>query len=261
MEPSINPHMNLESFNTFVSDCCDQAAAILDQYYFQDDLDIKSKEDESPVTIADRKVEQMLREKITQAFPDHGIIGEEYGNDHADREWTWVLDPIDGTKSFITGAPMFTTLIGLLHNGEPSFGAIFQPTLRQLCIGDNQTCLFNGKPVHCRDRDSIESATVLASAVDQLHHQDKPRNFYTLMNRAGIFRTWGDGYGYLLLATGKADVMLDPIVNPWDILPVLPVIRGAGLKVSNWLGQNGPWTSCIASVPGIADEIITQLNS
>jgi myo-inositol-1(or 4)-monophosphatase len=188
------------------------------------------------VTAADRGAEALMRDLITKAFPTHGIIGEELGNERADAEWVWVLDPIDGTKSFISGVPLWATLIALLHQGQPVLGAIHQPVLRQLVIGDGAATTLNGRPVHTRATTRVADATFLTSDHLNLAKYQNGPACDRLLAQAKLCRTWGDGYGYLLVAGGWADIMVDPVMNPWDIAALVPVIRGAGGTISDWHG-------------------------
>ena len=221
-------------------------------------MDLKS--DDSPVTRADKEAEECIRNLIQKEFPNHGIIGEEFGQDNEGSEYTWVIDPIDGTKAFITGSPLFTTLVGLLYQDEPILGAIHQPIVGLSCIGNNTKTFLNGEPVHCRRTDQLEEATVLASSIRTADQYQNGEAFTKLAKTARLFRTWGDGYGYLLVATGQADVMLDPIMNPWDVLPVIPVIRGSGARIGNWQGGEDHWDSAIAATPDLFDSVVEQLN-
>ena len=153
-------------------------------------------------------------------------------------EHVWVLDPIDGTRSFAAAAPLFGTLIALLHHGQPVLGAIHQPVLRQLLVGDGRETTLNGRPVRVRATPRIEEATLLCSDVlTPAQHQDGGA-FAALCRRARLLRTWGDCYGYLLLATGWADIMCDPIMNPWDVAALIPVVRGAGGVITDWQGHD-----------------------
>ena len=209
----------------------------------------EAKADRSPVTEVDRGVERALRELIHQRHPDHGIIAEEFGNERADAEWVWVIDPIDGTKSFITGVPLFVTLIGLLHRGEPVLGAIDQPILRERCVGNGTVTLFNGKPTRVRACSDLRNAVVTTSGMETIAGQPFERGFMKLAAASRFTRTWGDGYGYLLLATGRVAVMADPILAPWDLLPLIAVLRGAGAVVSDPRGEkvSGPNGAVAAS--------------
>lgn len=197
---------------------------------------VETKADESPVTAADRGAEELLRKRIKARFPTHGIIGEEHGNENEGADLVWVLDPIDGTKSFISGVPLWGTLIALLHEGQPVLGAIHQPLLSQLLIGDGRTATLSGRTVRTRTTTALREATLLTSDTVNLDQRLGAARASALLAAARIARTWGDCYGYLLVATGQADVMLDPIMNPWDIAALVPIIRGAGGVISDWAG-------------------------
>jgi histidinol phosphatase-like enzyme (inositol monophosphatase family) len=252
--------MNTDSFMPFLSELLFQSGEIIKPYFFNRNYSVDRKSDDSPVTKADKEAEECIRKMIQKEFPHHGIIGEEFGQENEESEYTWVIDPIDGTKAFITGSPLFTTLVGLLYKGEPILGAIHQPILGLRCIGNNTTTSLNGKTVHCRSTDRLEDATVLASSIRTADQYQNGEAFTKLAKKAGLFRTWGDGYGYLLVATGQADVMLDPIMNPWDVLPVIPVIRGSGARIGNWQGGEDHWNSSIAATPALFDSAVKQLN-
>jgi len=204
--------------------------------YFRKPIDVERKADASPVTIADREAERVLRERIEARFPDHGIIGEEFGNARDGASHVWVLDPIDGTKSFVGGVPLFGTLIALVRDGEPIVGVIHQPILGQLALGTPEGTTLNGEPCRVRPCSSIADATLLVTDREDVgRYQDRAR-FDALAERARLVRTWGDCYGYFLVATGFADLMCDPIMSPWDIMAVVPVVRGAGGVVTDWHG-------------------------
>lgn len=230
--------MDLTPYRTFLTELAGESGAFLAPLFGQPGLAVELKGDQSPVTAADRGAEELLRRRIAARYPDHGIIGEEYGSDRPDAEFVWVLDPVDGTKAFITGVPLWGTLIALLHQGRPVLGCIHQPVLHQLVIGDGTLTTANGRPVRCRPTRRIEESTLLTSdPLNPGRYQDGAA-YDALARRARLVRTWGDCYGYLLLATGWADVVLDPIMNPWDIAALVPVVRGAGGSISDW--QGGP---------------------
>ncbi len=253
--------MSLAAFRPFAEQLAIESGRFIARHYGQVDLGVEIKADDSPVTLADRGAEELMRALIHQAYPQHGIIGEELGNYQEDAEWVWVLDPIDGTKSFVTGVPLFTTLIALLHRGQPVLGAIHQPILNQLLVGDNTTSTLNGQPVRVRSGRPLSQATVLTSdPLNPEKYQNGPA-YEALIRRARLTRTWGDGYGYLLLASGWADVMLDPIMNPWDIQALIPVVRGAGGIITDWQGRDPvKASSIIAAAPSLHAEIIAALN-
>ncbi|MBA3855077.1 MAG: histidinol-phosphatase [Gemmatimonas sp.] len=212
------------------------------------DVAVELKGDLTPVTAADRGAEELLRRMIKARFPAHGILGEEFGPENIEAEFVWVLDPVDGTKSFVTGVPLFGTLIALLHRGEPVLGCIHQPILGQLMIGDGQTTTLNGVPVRCRATRALADATLLTCDwVSPSIHQSGVA-FERLSRTVKLARTWGDCYGYLLLASGWADIVVDPIMNPWDIAALVPVVRGAGGVITDWQGAAAyPANSTIAA--------------
>ena len=229
--------------------------------YFQQNVAVIAKSDDSPVTIADREAELAMRAYIETNFPEHGIIGEEFGNKNEDAEWVWTLDPIDGTFSFISGIPLFTTLVGLLHHGVPVWGMIYQPILNELVIGNGTETTLNGKKVKMRTCNRLQDAFMVATCTKNIEKYQQQSLYLALEKEVKWFRTWGDGYGYLILATGKADIMLDPIVNPWDIAPMKPIIEGAGGKISDWQGNSVVnAVSCIASAPNLHQEVVEKLN-
>lgn len=253
--------VDLSTYRPFAAELAERSGEFIRPFYRQENLVIETKSDESPVTRADRGAEELMRGMIAEQFPDHGILGEEFGSDRVDAEFVWVLDPIDGTKSFISGVPLFGTLIALLHRGQPVLGVIHQPILHQLLIGDGTTTTLNGKPVRCRSTTKISDATLLTSdPLNPARYQNGAR-YEALAKRAKLVRTWGDAYGYLFVATGWADVCLDPIMNPWDIAALVPVIRGAGGAISNWSGGHAyPADSTIASAtPELHAQVLAAL--
>jgi myo-inositol-1(or 4)-monophosphatase len=239
--------MDLSPYRTFMTELARDSGDFIRPLFRQRSIAVETKADQSPVTIADRGAEQLMRDRISKRYPSHGIIGEEFGSERPDAEFVWMLDPVDGTKSFITGVPLWGTLIALLHGGQPVLGCINQPVLDQLMIGDGTSALLNGSVVHCRDTRRIEDATVLTSdPLTPAAHQ--PGDGYaSLVGRAKLVRTWGDCYGYLLVASGWADICLDPIMNPWDIAALVPIMRGAGGTITDWRGDAPfPATSTVA---------------
>jgi myo-inositol-1(or 4)-monophosphatase len=230
--------MDLTPYHAFLVELARASGDFIRPLFGQRSLAIELKGDDSPVTAADRGAEELLRKLIKAKFPTHGILGEELGPENTDAEFVWVLDPIDGTKSFITGVPLWATLIALLHRGQPVLGCIHQPILGQLMIGDGRVTTLNGAPVRCRPTTRLAEATLLTSDwLNPARHQDGPA-FERLAQSARLCRTWADAYGYLLLASGWADLSVDPIMNPWDIAALVPVIRGAGGVITDW--QGGP---------------------
>ena len=230
-------------------------------YFANHDVAVEMKSDDTPVTIADRGAEELLRERIHRRHPSHGIIGEEYGSENADAEFVWVLDPVDGTKAFITAVPLFGTLIGLLHNGQPVLGCIHQPVLKQLLLGDNEETTLNGRRVRVRETTTLSQATLLSSSTTLQDRYPYGKAFEGMARECRLVRTWGDCYGYLLLATGWADIMCDSYCNLWDVAALIPVVRGAGGVITDWQGNDalkaGP---VLATTPELHAQVIRALN-
>jgi myo-inositol-1(or 4)-monophosphatase len=251
-----------EEFSGFARLLARESGRLIADRFGRESLDVSQKADATLVTEADRAAEQRMRALIRERYPEHGILGEEFGSLDPDAEYVWSLDPIDGTISFVAGCPLFGTLIGLLRRGEPILGVIHQPLLGQLCIGDGTRTWVNDRPVHVSDADDLSSARLLTTDMKYVgEHQDRAA-FDELVRRTGLFRTWGDCYGYLLVASGGADIMLDPIVNPWDVIPLIPIIRGAGGVITSWDGGDPiAGRSVVASNPALHPLVIGTLNA
>ena len=252
--------MNLQSLTPFLQLLSNESSEVIKKY-FRTSVSVESKLDSSPVTIADKLAEEKMREIIAKEFPSHGIIGEEFGSKNPDSEYVWVLDPIDGTKSFISGALSFGTLIALLKNGKPVVGVINHPILNEFLIGDNQDCLLNGRKVEMRICSSINQATLLTTDHLNIGKYQNQNKFDKLTKIVKLYRNWGDCYGYYLLATGFADIMIDPIMSVWDSMALIPIINGAGGMITDYQG-NDPiiGNSIVASSKGIHSEVIKLLN-
>jgi myo-inositol-1(or 4)-monophosphatase len=193
-----------------------------------------------PVTQADQAGEQVMRTLIRKAFPDHGILGEEYGSERSDAEYIWVLDPIDGTKSFISGMPAWGTLIGLMRFGEPVFGMMHQPFIGERFTGDNGAARYRG-PAGDRDL-GVRKCAGLADAIlyttsPRLMNEADRAAFRKVENKAKLSRYGGDCYAYCMLAAGLVDLIIETEIKPHDIVPLIPIIAGAGGVVTTW--ENG----------------------
>lgn len=254
--------MSLEPYRAFMVELAEQSGEFIRPLFGSPGLAVETKADASPVTQADRGAEELMRARITKKFPTHGIIGEEFGSERAEAEFVWVLDPIDGTKSFITGVPLWGTLIALLHRGQPALGCIHQPILNQLMLGNGMTTTLNGRAVRCRATTRIEDATLLTSDPLNPAKYQNGAAYDALVRRAKLVRTWGDCYCYLLLASGWSDISLDPIMNPWDIAALVPIIRGAGGVISDWHGGVAyPASSTVAAAtPALHAQVIAALH-
>jgi myo-inositol-1(or 4)-monophosphatase len=232
-----NDGVNLDPYRAFMIELATLSGDFIRPFFGRAGLRVDLKSDKSPVTAADTGAEELMRGQISRKFPGHGILGEEGGTERPDAEFVWVLDPIDGTCSFTAAVPLFGTLIALLHEGQPVLGCIHQPILGQLLVGDNEAALLNGKPVRTSSVRRIEEATLLTSDPVAIGRPEC-RGYAAMMERAKLARTWGDCYGHLLVATGWADVIFDPVMNLWDIAALVPVIRGAGGVITD--ARGGP---------------------
>lgn len=226
--------------------------------YFKKSFQLERKSDQSPVTNADREAESIIREQIRKHFPGHGIIGEEFGTENEDSEVVWVLDPIDGTKSFIHGIPFYTTLIGILVRNKPEVGIIYAPALDEMVsAATGKGCKLNGEKITTRTCTSLAEATFLTTEVDTFDEYGFGDPFRKLLSSTRLHRTWGDAYGHMMVATGRADLMIDPILNLWDAAAILPVVTEAGGRYFDVFGkpsiQTGNAISCSA---GIADDVL-----
>ncbi|WP_440998586.1 inositol monophosphatase family protein [Fodinibius sp. SL11] len=197
--------------------------------YFNKSFDIERKSDDSPVTVADREAETILREEIQARFPEHGIVGEEYDVHNPDSSVQWILDPIDGTKSFIHGVPLYTTLIGVMVDDEPVIGIIYAPALDELCdAAKDKGARLNGEPCSVRSCDNLSEASFMSTDVYTAAKFGYGDALDALIEKSRIHRTWGDAYGHMLVATGRADLMFDPILNIWDAAPLLTILQESG---------------------------------
>lgn len=251
---------NIIELKLFAKHLSDLSGKII-RSYFRTKITFDSKKDASPVTIADKKAEELMREEIMKKFPGHGIIGEEFASHNEKAEYQWILDPIDGTVSFICGAISFGTLIGLFKNGQPVLGVINHPVLNEYLIGDNYSAELNGEKVQVRNCDSLSNAVLLITDYPNIEKYQDINKFHQLVKKVRYVRGWGDCYGYYLVATGYADIKLDPIMNLWDSAALIPIINGAGGKITDYHGGDPvAGNSIIATSKNIHDEVIKILN-
>ena len=251
----------MQEFLDFASQLA-HASGKLIMRYFRSGVAVESKADDSPVTIADKRAEEIMRERIMRAYPDHGILGEEFGRHNPDAEYQWILDPIDGTKSFVAGTFLFGTLIGLLRHGEPVIGAIHHPATGHLLLGDGERAHCNGELVRVSETRELSDALMCYTDFIDVGRYQNGIAFQRLMGKTRLNRSWGDCHGYFLLATGTADIMLDPIMSLWDIAALVPVVRGASGVITSWDG--GAPLECngiIASNPHLHGQVLRMLNT
>lgn len=224
---------------------------------FSSDVAVDIKADGSPVTAADRAAEAAAREWITARFPEHGIVGEELGVTRPQAKLRWFLDPIDGTASFIRGVPLWGTLAAVALGDEVIAGAIYCPAVEELvCAATGCGAWWNDKQVRVSAVGRLSDAAVLTTDERFARHPDRGIAWRRLAAAARQSRGWGDCYGYLLVATGRAEVMLDPVMSPWDAAALYPVIREAGGVITDWTGNPTAFgDGAIATNAGLAEEV------
>jgi len=237
-----------------------EAGRITLEHFRRDDLVVERKGDDSPVTIADRRAEEHLRERIAEGFADDGILGEELPERPGTSAYRWILDPIDGTKSFIHGVPLYSTLVAVDRDGEPLLGVIRIPALDETvyaAVGRGAWYLVGDrppKPAVVSAAGSLAESLFLTSQVASFDEIGRRDAYDRLQAATRLSRTWGDAYGYLMVATGRAEVMVDPIVSVWDVAAVQPVIEEAGGHFTDWHGRRTIHTSQAAASNGRVHE-------
>jgi len=225
----------LDAAAAFAAELADAARPVIRQY-FRAGVVVDSKADDSPVTIADRTVEKTLRSLIEQRFPDHGIAGEEFGPENLDAEYVWSLDPIDGTKAFITGRPTFGTLIGLLRRGEPVLGVIDCPILDERWVGGPEVpTTLNGGALMAPVSKPLDTAVLTATSPDMFDAHEAAR-FAALKEACGLTLFSGDCHNFGLLALGTIDLVVEASLSDYDYLAPAAVVAGAGGLLTDWTG-------------------------
>jgi inositol-phosphate phosphatase / L-galactose 1-phosphate phosphatase / histidinol-phosphatase len=225
----------LDRFLALAARLADAAGAAI-RPYFRQPLAVDDKPDLSPVTAADRAAELAMRELIEAGFPEHGIIGEEFGRVREAAEFVWVLDPIDGTKSFISGVPLFGTLIALTRGGRPILGIIDQPISRERWVGAaGRATTLNGSAIRCRECTALTTATLFATTPDMFRGPDAAA-FARVSAAVKLTRFGADCYAYGLLAAGFVDLVLEASLKPYDFCAMIPIVEGAGGIATDWRG-------------------------
>ncbi len=231
--------------------------------YFQTNLRPNFKSDASPVTIADQEAEKLIRSLIEKKYPNHAVIGEEYGEEGSEgKSHRWIIDPIDGTRAFVRGVPLYGVLIGLEIEGKVRVGVANYPAMNEMLVAaSGEGCWWNGRrarvsPV-ARLQDALVSHTDTASFA-RYNQGDS----WTRLQQASNFRAgWSDAYGYMLVATGRVEVMLDPVMNPWDCGPFPPILEEAGGYFGDWKGQTTIYAGqALATSQTLLPEVLRVIN-
>lgn len=223
---------------TFLEETIREAGKITLKYFNSRELKVDTKTNDTPVTQADRESEMYIREKIEKYFPEDSIIGEEFGEKKGSNNRTWILDPLDGTKTFVTGVPLYGTMIALEEDGEVTQGAVYIPALNELVIaGRGEGCFWNGSLCEVSTVNKMENATLLTTDDYRLRQIIGHERHSEIFQNVKLFRTWGDCYGHILVATGRAEAMFDPKVAVWDIAPLAVIMEEAGGQYSDFSGK------------------------
>lgn len=218
------------------------------------------KVDKTPVTEADKQAELAMREFLAREYPGHGILGEEFGEQRGDGRYRWILDPIDGTKSFVHHVPLFGTLVALERDGEPVVGVIACHAVGEtVSAARGHGAWLNGERTRVSDTAELEQATVCMTSAARLA-ESEPAGWERLCTRAKMVRTWGDCYGYLMVASGRADAMLDRQMNLWDVAALYPVITEAGGRITTWSGEDRVGDSSIATNGRLHAEVLAVVH-
>ena len=227
---------NLSDLMEFAVDLA-RGAGEITLKYFQRTPETHIKGDGSFVTIADREAEAYLRREIARRFPDDAILGEEEGETKGSSFRRWIIDPIDGTFAFVHGVPFYGVLIGIEQNGEPVLGVVNIPALGEIVYGAKDLgCFYNGSEATVSSTSRLEDTLLLCTDFQACSRYGFGPAANDLQSRAQKSRTWGDCYGYVLVATGRADIMLDPVMNLWDCAALLPIVEAAGGTFTDWRG-------------------------
>ena len=233
------------------------------EYFQSDRFSVEKKSDRSPVTIADRNAEQIMRAEILANFPDDGIVSEEFGEQEGTSGYRWILDPIDGTKSFICGVPLYGTMVGVEFELDCMIGAVYCPGIDEGIYAMTGAGAWHqrgdAEPAKAAVSDCTElsESVMVTSEVLTFDEVDRTRLFKELESQTYVTRTWGDCYGYLLVATGQVELMIDPILNIWDAAAVKPIIEEAGGRFVDWNGDAKIDTgNSFGCCPGIYEQVL-----
>jgi myo-inositol-1(or 4)-monophosphatase len=236
-----------------------QEAGEIAMKYFRQSFEVFRKSDQSPVTIADKEIETFLRERIDRDYSSHGILGEEFDEKFGDGT-RWVIDPIDGTKSFVYGVPLFAVLLGQEVGGEPSFGVAHFPAINETYWGSADGAFLNGTRIAVSQKSSLADSLLLMGSLKAMDAHGNLNAFTELARKAYATRNFGDAYGHCLVARGDAEAIIDPFVNVWDTCAVAPIVTAAGGSFTSLSGEPGHFhANALSCAPGLVNEILDYL--
>lgn len=249
----------------FARDAARRAGEFILEYYQAQDLQVEQKRDRSPVTAADRGAEELLRAAIQSEFPADGILGEEFGETPSQNGYRWILDPVDGTKSFVHGVPLFGTLIGLEHEQECVLGVCRFPALDEVIYAAQgggtwwQRGEREPEPAHVSSIDKLADALFCVTTITGWAKGGHAAKFERLCRESGLTRGWGDCYGHILVATGRAELMVDPVMNAWDAAALVPILSEAGGEYLDWNGNRSIYSGNGVSVNSALKETVLDI--
>ena len=253
----MNP--KLDDLVSFANHLSDESSKIIKKY-FRKSLDVVNKEDESPVTIADKNTELKIRELISKKYPNHGILGEEFKDKDTESEYLWVIDPIDGTRSFIAGHKDFGTLIALLQNKKPIIGIINCPIHEERWVGiDGQQTTMNGQKVNTSNKETLDQSYLSTTGLYMFKNDNFKKSFKIIKDKTKYHRFGGDCYNYGLVASGYIDIVIENMLKIHDYMALIPVIEGAGGKITDKFGKVITFDSDGSVVVSANEKLHTQL--
>lgn len=253
---------DLTDYLSFARETVVEAGALTLRYFQTAEARPEFKGDDTPVTVADRLAEELIRARIREAFPGHEVVGEEFGQSGSGSSHRWIVDPIDGTKSFMRGVPLYGVLMALEIGGRVEAGCAYFPALQEMIWGASGLGAFwNGKPCRVSDVSRLDRAVCAHANTSSYEREGKGRAWDRLRDRVYYNAGWCDAYGYLLVATGRVEIMLDPVVSLWDCGPFPPIFREAGGYFGDWAGNEGriDGKEALATNALLKDEVIAVL--
>lgn len=253
----LSPMNDLEEILDIATDIAEKAAQLAFSYFRQPIL-IEMKANQTPVTVADKKTEEFIRKSLLEAFPGFGILGEELGEESTHNQYVWTVDPIDGTRSFVRGIPLFGTLIGLLDKGEPIGGIMVLPALEETYwAGADLGAYCNGHQIHVSQAHDLKKSVLGMGDVYAFQEARKEKLFQALVDKTEICRGYTDCFGHSLVLRGALDAMVDPVVSIWDIAPLACLIEEAGGEYFDFNGERTIRSSNFVTCgPGLKKEIL-----
>ena len=256
--------MNLRPYLEFGVQTAYEAGRLTLGYFGMEAARLEFKADGTPVTVADREAERLIRERIGARYPKHAVLGEEYGEaEGSDVDHRWVVDPIDGTKSFVRGVPLYGVLIGLEIEGVCEVGIAYFPAIDEMvCAATGEGCYRNGRRTNVSTTQTLAQAMACYTDAASFAEQGLAEVLTRLQSAVAGTRGWSDAYGHALVATGRVEVMLDPIMNPWDCGPFPPILREAGGYFGDWSGNESIYAGeAMSTTRSLLPEVLSLIES